>query len=111
MSEFRRSIVEFLRVLADPTRLEILEYLKDNEKPSSEIQRKLNRSQSTTSKHLNMLVDNNLISYDKKDNIKYYKIKNITIFNLIDRINSIVTDNNKEKFKNIRDQDIYDTLS
>lgn len=111
MSEFRRSIVEFLRVLADPTRLEILEYLKDNEKPSSEIQRKLKRSQSTTSKHLNMLVDNNLISYDKKDNIKYYKVKNITIFNLIDRINSIVTDNNKEKFKNIRDQDIYDTLS
>ncbi|MHA1986748.1 MAG: ArsR/SmtB family transcription factor [Promethearchaeota archaeon] len=111
MSEFRRSVVEFLRVLADPTRLEILEVLKDNEKPSSEIQKKLDRSQSTTSKHLNMLVDNNLIYFDKKDNIKYYKIKNINIFNLIDRINLIVADNNKEKFKDIRDQDIYDTLS
>ncbi len=111
MSEFRRSVVEFLRVLADPTRLEILEYLKGNEKPSSEIQIKLNRSQSTTSKHLNMLVDNNLIYYDKKDNIKYYKVKNINIFNLIDRISSMVTDNNKEKFKDVRDQDIYDTLS
>ncbi|MHA2180533.1 MAG: ArsR/SmtB family transcription factor [Promethearchaeota archaeon] len=111
MSEYRRSTVEFLRILADPTRLEILEFLKDNEKPSSEIQKKLKRSQSTTSKHLNMLVDNNLIFYDKKENIKYYKIKNINIFNLIDRINSIVADINKEKFKNIRDQDIYDTLS
>ena len=104
-------MIEFLRVLADPTRLEILDLLKDSEKSSSEIQKKLNRSQSTTSKHLNMLVDNNLIYFEKKNNIKHYKIKNFDIFNLIDKIYSIVGDINKEKFKDIRDQDIYNTLS
>ncbi|MFX1488566.1 MAG: ArsR/SmtB family transcription factor [Promethearchaeota archaeon] len=111
MSEFRRSIVEFLRVLADQTRLEILDFLKDDEKPSSEIQKKLERSQSTTSKHLNILVDNNLITFEKRNNIKYYKIKNSDIFPLIGRISSIIADINKEKFKEIRDQDIYNTLS
>ena len=58
-----------------------------------------------------MLIDNNLIKFEKKDNIKYYKIKNNEIFTLISSINSIVTTINKEKFKDLRDVDVYDTLS
>ena len=110
--ESRRSVVEFLRVLADPTRLEILGLLKDNEMPASKIKNEISRSQSTTSKHLNMLVDNNLIYFEKKNNIKYYKLnRNIDINNLIAQINSIVNTINKEKLKEIRDVDIIDTLS
>ena len=110
--KIKKSIVEFLRVLADTTRLEILDFLKDNEIPASEIKERLDRSQSTTSKHLNMLVDNNLIYFEKKDNIKYYKLKNnIDINNLISQINTIITTINKEKLKEIRDVDIIDTLS
>lgn len=111
-AEFRRSIVEFLRVLADATRLEILGFLKDNEMSASKIKKEISRSQSTTSKHLNMLTNNNLIYFEKKNNIKYYKLnRNIDINNLITQINSLVTIINKEKLKDIRDVDIYDTLS
>jgi len=79
---------------------------------ASEIKEKLNRSQSTTSKHLNMLIDNNLINFEKKHNIKYYKLnRNIDINTLIAQINSIVNIINKEKLKDIRDIDIIDTLS
>jgi len=88
-----------------------LEILKGNEKNSSEIKKILQRSQSTISKHLNMLVDNNLISFEKKNNVKYYKVKNYVIFDLIDKIHSIVFEINKEKLKDIMDVDIYDTLS
>lgn len=110
--ESRRSIVEFLRILADPTRLEILGFLKENEMPASKIKKEISRSQSTTSKHLNMLVDNNLIYFEKRHNIKYYKLnRNIEINNLIAQINSIVNIVNKEKLKDIRDVDIIDTLS
>lgn len=106
--ESRRSIVEFLRVLADPTRLEVLNSLKNNEMSASEIKDNLHRSQSTTSKHLNMLVDSNLIYFERKNNIKYYKLnKNIDIENLIVQINSIINTIKKE----IRDADIIDTLS
>ena len=111
MSELRKYTIEFLKILADPTRLEILDLLKDSQKSSSEIQKTLSRSQSTISKHLNILIDNNLIDFEKKNYIKYYKIKNANIFNLISNINSIVANINKEKFKDIRDVDIYDTLS
>ena len=111
-NKFKKPIVEFLKVLADTTRLEILDFLKDNEMPASEIKKKLDRSQSTTSKHLNMLVDNNIIYFEKKNNIKYYKQnRNININNLLSQINSIATTINKEKLKEIRDADIIDTLS
>lgn len=111
-TEFRRSIVEFLKVLADPTRLEILDYLKDREMTASDIKDRLKRSQSTVSKHLKLLVNNNLINFEKKVNIKYYKLNSdIDIANLIIEISSIVTSINKEKLKDIRDVDIIDTLS
>jgi hypothetical protein len=58
-----------------------------------------------------MLSENNLIGFEKKENIKYYKIKNTNIFNLLSNINSVVTNINKEKLKDLRDVDIYDTLS
>ncbi|MFX0080418.1 MAG: ArsR/SmtB family transcription factor [Candidatus Hodarchaeota archaeon] len=109
-------MVEFLRVLADTTRLDILEILKDNEMPASKIKERLGRSQSTTSKHLNILVDNNLIDFERKNNIKYYKLKkNININEFIAQISTFANTINKEKLKNIRDDirdvDIIDTLS
>ncbi len=110
MSEFKKYTIELLKILADPARLEILELLKINEKSSSEIQEKLNRSQSTISKHLNILLDNNLIDFNKKHNIKYYRIRYSDIFNLIDHINSVATDLTKDKLKDVRDMDVYDTL-
>ncbi|MFX0000317.1 MAG: ArsR/SmtB family transcription factor [Candidatus Hodarchaeota archaeon] len=111
MSELRKYTVEFLKVLADPTRLEILDQLKSSEKNSSEIQNELDRPQSTISKHLNILVDNNLIDFEKKDNIKYYKIKNIDIFTLLSHINSLVADINTEKLKDLIDIDRNELLS
>jgi len=111
MSELRKYTVEFLKVLADPTRLEILDQLRNNEKNSSEIQGELEKSQSTISKHLNMLVDNNLIEFEKKENIKYYKIKNIDIFTLLSHIKSTVADINTEKLKDLIDIDRNETLS
>ncbi|MFW9820093.1 MAG: ArsR/SmtB family transcription factor [Candidatus Thorarchaeota archaeon] len=111
MSELRKYTVEFLKVLADPTRLEILNQLRNSEKNSSEIQNEVRKSQSTISKHLKMLVDNNLIEFERKENIKYYKIKNIEIFTVLSQIHSIVANINTEKLKGLRDVDIYDTLS
>ncbi|MFX1572121.1 MAG: ArsR/SmtB family transcription factor [Promethearchaeota archaeon] len=111
MSELRKYTIEFLKVLIHPTRLKILDLLKNSKKNSSEIQKLLRISQSTVSKHLNMLFENNLIDYEKRANIKYYKIKNTDIFTLLSDINSIVGNIYKEKFKDIRDVDVHDTLS
>ena len=111
MSELRKYTVEFLKVLGDPTRLDIIDLLQNSEKTALEIKEALDRSQSTISKHLNMLVENDLITFEKIDNIKYYKVENSEVFDLIKFINTIVLNNSKKKLKDIQDADIRDILS
>ena len=111
MTEIKDFTIEFLKILSDPTRLDILDYLKENEKTSAEIQERLNRSQSTVSKHLSLLTETKLISYERRGNVNYYKIRNSEIFSLLNSIKSFVDMLNKEKLKDLRDIDILDTLS
>jgi ArsR family transcriptional regulator len=111
LSELRKSTVEFLKVLGDPTRLDIIDLLQNSEKTALEIKIALDRSQSTISKHLNMLVENDLIGFEKKDNIKYYKIENSEILDIINTINTIVINISKRKLKDIQEADIRDILA
>jgi len=129
MSEIRRLIIEFLKILADQTRLEILQIIKNGERSSSEIQEILNKSQSTISQHLKVLINHGLIESFQKDTIleienpkkknktsrimkpiNYYKIKSADIFELLLKIQSYVIRTNKIKINDIRDLDIIDTL-
>lgn len=104
-------LIEFLRILADQTRLDILDLLRDEKKTSSEIQTALDKSQSTISQHLKALSNKNLIIFDKINNVKSYKIKNPNIFKLLEEIKSLVVKINQEKLKDLRDLDVIDTLS
>jgi len=103
-------LIEFLKVLADQTRLDILDMLQKKKCTSSEIQIALDKSQSTISQHLKMLSSLNLISYDKINNVKYYRASNVEIFKLLIDIKKFVVNINKEKFMDLRDEDIIDTL-
>ena len=111
MSEPKKDITEFLKVLADQTRLEILDLLYQEKRTSSEIQSTLNKSQSTISQHLKVLVNKNLIIFERINVIKYYKIKNSEIFELLVEIKYFVAKINQEKLKDLRDLDVIDTLS
>ncbi|MBY9020632.1 MAG: winged helix-turn-helix transcriptional regulator [Candidatus Lokiarchaeota archaeon] len=110
MSENKKDIIEFLKVLADQTRLEILDLLRFEKKTSSEIQTALNKSQSTISQHLKVLTNKNLIIFDRINNIKYYEIRNSEIFKLLVDIKSYVAKINKERLKTMTNEDIIDTL-
>ncbi len=110
MSELKKEIVEFLKVLADQTRLEILDLLYQENKTSSEIQSALKKSQSTISQHLKVLAGKNLIIFDKINNIKYYKIENKGLFKLLIDIKSFVAEINKERLQAMSNEDILDTL-
>lgn len=110
MSELTEKIADFLKVLGDYTRLEILELLKNGEKTSKEIEDTLEKSQSTISQHLKTLIETELINFEKKGNTKYYKIKYEYIFKILTFIQSFVITLHKEKVKKAADLDIYDTL-
>ena len=110
MSELKKDIIEFLKVLADQTRLEILDLLYIEKSASSEIQSALNKSQSTISQHLKVLVNTNLIIFERINNVKIYKIKNKEVFKLLVDIKSFVDGINKEKLQTMSNEDIIDTL-
>lgn len=115
MSELKKDIIEFLKVLADQTRLDILDLLYREKKSSSEIQSALIKSQPTISQHLKVLASKNLIVFERIKNekdipIKHYKIKNRGIFKLLVDIKSFVDGMNKERLHTISDEDVNDTL-
>ena len=110
MSELTEKIADFLKVLGDQTRLEVLDLLKNGEKTSKEIEDTLDKSQSTISQHLKILIDMELIDFEKKGNKNYYNIKYDYVFKILTFVQSFVITLHKEKLKKAADLDIYDTL-
>jgi len=104
MSELKKETIEFLKLLADQSRLDILDLLYHENKTSSEIQSALRKSQSTISQHLKVLISKNLIIFDRIDNIKHYKIRNMDVFKLLADIRTFVAR------INMNNEDILDTL-
>ena len=111
MSELTEKIAEFLKILSDQTRLEILELLKNGGKTSREIQETLKKSQSTISQHLKKLNDEDLITIEEKENLNYYKIKYQYIFKILSFVQSFIITLQKEKIRKLSELDIQDTLS
>ena len=111
MSELTEKIADFLKILSDQTRLEILELLKNGEKTSKEIQETLKKSQSTISQHLKKLNDEDLITFEERDNLNYYTIKYPYIFKILTFVQSFVITLQREKVRRLSELNIQDTLS
>ena len=115
MSELNKIIVKFLKALADPTRLAIIESLEEEgERCACEIHPAFPQTQSTISLQLKKLNDENLITFEKKKeekvSINYYRVKNDYIFKLLSNIQSFVISLQKDKVDKLLDLDKYDTL-
>ena len=111
MSELTEKIADFLKILSDQTRLEILELLKNGEKTSKEIQETLKKSQSTISQHLKKLYDEDLIVNEEKGNVNFYTIKYHYVFKILSFVQSFVITLQREKIRKLSELNIQDTLS
>jgi len=81
---------EILKALGQPTRLKIIDFLRDGERCVCEIFPAISEEQSNTSRHLNMMLSAGVLSR-RKDGLKiYYAIKNPKIIEVIDIITLIV---------------------
>jgi DNA-binding transcriptional ArsR family regulator len=86
--------------LADPLRLEILEFLRDGEKCVCEIIPHLNTLQPVVSRHLKILKDAGIVKDRKEGNKRFYSTIDNRIYNVIDDITSELVDTlSKEAFK------------
>ena len=70
---------DIMKALAHPTRLFILNLLKDGEKCVCEINEKTGSDMSTISKHLSLLKKEGMIQDRKQGNNVYYRLKCVCI--------------------------------
>lgn len=81
---------DILKAMAQPTRLKIIEFLRDGERCVCEIFPAIDEEQSNTSRHLNLMLAAGVLSR-RKDGLKiFYAIKHPEILKIIDIVTLIV---------------------
>ncbi len=81
-----------LKALADETRLQILEFLKDGEKCVCEIVPHIGTSQSNVSQHLRILKDAHIVTDRREGRSIYYSVVDDRIFSCLDTLSSVAED-------------------
>ncbi|HIJ96635.1 MAG TPA: winged helix-turn-helix transcriptional regulator [Desulfuromonadales bacterium] len=90
MKELIELRAEILKALAQPTRLKIIDFLRDGERCVCEIFPAIAEEQSNTSRHLSMMLSAGVLSR-RKDGLKiYYKIKQPEVLQVVDIVTLIV---------------------
>lgn len=90
MSSATHYLADVLKSLAQPTRLKIIDFLRDGERCVCEIFPAIDEEQSNTSRHLSYMQTHGILSR-RKDGVKiYYAVKHPEVFEIIDRAGGIV---------------------
>jgi DNA-binding transcriptional ArsR family regulator len=79
-------IAERFRVLADPTRITLLDALRDGEMTVAELQEAAGASQQNVSKHLGILLRAGLVTRRKEGNFSRYAIADPGVFELCEQV-------------------------
>ena len=83
-------IIDVFDALAHPSRLEILDLLRDGEACVCHIQAMLNQRQAYISQHLNVLRHAGLVS-SRKDGLRvYYQISDVQLYDVIDGVKAFL---------------------
>lgn len=93
-------ISSFFQALSHPTRIEILDLLKNSEQMCvCEIVAKLKKDQSSISRHLNALKRAGIVKFKGEGVRSIYMIKNKDIYEILDLVKSILHKDIKENQK------------
>jgi len=84
MSDPTTYSAEILKALGQPTRLKIVEFLRDGERCVCEIFPAIGEEQSNTSRHLNLLLRVGILTRRKEGLKIYYAIKHPEVLQLLD---------------------------
>ena len=85
MNNFKSTV---FKALADPSRIKIIEFLRNGEKCACEIVEQVGFAQPTVSRHLKVLIDSGILKRRKKGNKMLYSITYSKIHDLIDLVDA-----------------------
>ena len=90
---------EVLKTLAQPTRLKILECLRNGERCICDIVPAIDGEQSNISRHISLMQKNHLVT-TRKDGVKVMvRVKDQKIFEILDKVSLILKNQMKEQEK------------
>ena len=75
-----------LRIIGDPTRIRILDLLREQELTVTQITEQLDTSQQNTSKHLGMLLQAGILARRKDGNRSIYGISDTGVYELCEQV-------------------------
>lgn len=90
MSSATHYLADVLKSLAQPTRLKIVDFLRDGERCVCEIFPAIDEEQSNTSRHLTHMQTHGILSRRKEGVKIYYAVKHPEVLEIIDRTTVIV---------------------
>jgi DNA-binding transcriptional ArsR family regulator len=82
--------VEILKAMAQPTRLKILECLRQGERCICEIIPAVHGEQSNISRHISLMQKSHLVSTRKEGVKVMVKVRDSKIFDILDRVSAIL---------------------
>jgi len=94
---------EFLSVLAQPTRLKILYFLRDGEKCACKINPFMQEDASVVSRHLVKMREAGILDSRKEGVSIYYWIKEPSVFQILDFVDDILKKNMCDRLKELTD--------
>ncbi len=90
---------EILKTLGQPTRLKIIDFLRNGERCVCEIFTAICEEQSNTSRHLNLMVSSGIL-FRRKVGVKiFYAVKHSEIFEIVDLTAMIMTQEITDRHK------------
>jgi len=82
MHDYSDYVANILKAIAQPTRMKIIDFLRDGEKCVCEIFPAIDQEQSNTSRHLNYMKNHGVLAC-RKDGVKiYYAVKHPEVFKI-----------------------------
>ena len=92
----------YLKAIAQPTRLKILYFLRHGEKCQCKIIPKMKEDQSNISRHLTHMKDMGILESRREGVSVYYKIRDKRVFSLLSLVDQMVKAEIREKARRVK---------
>ena len=97
MKELNNMHAEMCKVFTNPTRIEILNLLRDKEMSVTEIIRKTKLSQANISQHLSIMKSKGIVTSRRDGKSVFYRLTNPKIIKAFDIIREAISENIKNR--------------
>ena len=102
MKELYEIHAEMCKIFSNPTRLEILNLLRDEELSVTELIETTKLSQANISQHLSIMKSKGIVTSNRKGKNIYYKLTNPKIIKAFDIIREVLTERLKKNGKIVK---------